>query len=67
MMWWTRARSDADSRTVNAEYNNKVAVLVGDFILSTALLQVNYTRSHAIVEELSELGLHAGQRARFSS
>ncbi len=42
--------------SVNAEYNNKVAVLVGDYILSTALLQVNYARNSDIVEELSELG-----------
>lgn len=43
-------------RSVNAEYNNKVAVLVGDYILSTALLHVNYTHDEAIVQTLAELG-----------
>ncbi len=42
--------------SVNASYNNKVAVLVGDYILSTALLRVSYTRSERIVEALAELG-----------
>ena len=42
--------------SVNASYNNKVAVLVGDFILSTALLNVAKTGSQAIVEYLSDLG-----------
>ncbi len=31
--------------SVNASYNNKVAVLVGDYILSTALLSVSFTHS----------------------
>lgn len=43
-------------RSVNAEYNNKVAVLVGDYILSTALLHVNFTHDEAIVHTLAELG-----------
>ncbi|MBR5441200.1 MAG: polyprenyl synthetase family protein, partial [Prevotella sp.] len=42
--------------SVNATYNNKVAVLVGDFILSTALLNVAKTGDHRIVENLAELG-----------
>jgi octaprenyl-diphosphate synthase len=42
--------------SVNAEYNNKVAVLVGDYILSTALLYVSRTHSEEIVEHLAELG-----------
>lgn len=42
--------------SVNAEYNNKVAVLVGDYILSTALLQVSFTHSEPIVRYLAELG-----------
>ena len=42
--------------SVNAEYNNKVAVLVGDYILSTALLHVNYTHNEAVVETLAQLG-----------
>ena len=42
--------------SVNAEYNNKVAVLVGDYILSTALLRVALSDNHVIVQELAELG-----------
>jgi octaprenyl-diphosphate synthase len=42
--------------SVNAEYDNKVAVLVGDFILSTALLHVSYTHDEEIVRYLAELG-----------
>lgn len=42
--------------SVNASYNNKVAVLVGDFILSTALLNVSYTHSEVIIRHLAELG-----------
>ena len=42
--------------SVNAEYNNKVAVLVGDYILSTALLRVALSDNHEIVQELAELG-----------
>lgn len=42
--------------SVNAEYNNKVAVLVGDYILSTSLLHVSYTHSEEIIRQLAELG-----------
>ena len=42
--------------SVNALYDNKVSVLVGDFILSTALLYVSKTHSEVIVRHLSELG-----------
>lgn len=42
--------------SVNAFYDNKVAVLVGDYILSTALLHVSYTSSDRIVSGLAELG-----------
>ncbi len=42
--------------SVNATYNNKVAVLVGDYILSTALLHVSYSHSENIVRYLAELG-----------
>lgn len=42
--------------SVNATYNNKVAVLVGDYILSTALLYVSFTHSEVIVRRLAELG-----------
>ena len=42
--------------SVNATYNNKVAVLVGDYILSTSLLHVSYSHSEEIVRYLAELG-----------
>ena len=42
--------------SVNATYNNKAAVLVGDFILSTALLNVSYTNNQQIIRKLAELG-----------
>ena len=42
--------------SVNAEYNNKVAVLVGVYILSTALLNVALTDNQIIVKRLAELG-----------
>lgn len=49
--------------SVNASYDNKVAVLVGDYILSTALLRVAMTGNHTIVQIISELGrtLAAGE------
>ncbi len=55
--------------SVNAEYNNKVAVLVGDYILSTALLNVSKTGNLRIVEYLSELGrtLAAGEILQLSN
>ncbi len=43
-------------KSVNAMFDNKVAVLVGDYILSTALLHVSYTHSEIIVRHLAELG-----------
>jgi octaprenyl-diphosphate synthase len=42
--------------SVNADFGNKVAVLAGDYLLSTALLHVSYTHSERIVRYLSELG-----------
>lgn len=42
--------------SVNATYNNKVAVLVGDYLLSTALLHVAYTNNETIIQNLAELG-----------
>ena len=55
--------------SVNAEYNNKVAVLVGDYILSTALLRVALSDNHGIVQELAELGrtLAAGEILQLSN
>ena len=42
--------------SVNASYNNKVAVLVGDYILSTSLLYVSLTHNEIIVQRLARLG-----------
>jgi octaprenyl-diphosphate synthase len=55
--------------SVNASYNNKVAVLVGDFILSSALLRVSLTNDQRIVQLLSELGrtLAAGEILQLSN
>lgn len=55
--------------SVNATYNNKVAVLVGDFILSTALLNVSFTHNQRIVERLARLGqvLSDGEILQLSS
>ena len=55
--------------SVNATYNNKVAVLVGDFILSTALLNVSFTNNQQIIEYLAELGrtLAAGEVLQLSN
>ncbi len=55
--------------SVNATYDNKVAVLVGDFILSTALLHVSYTGNQRIIEYLAQLGrtLAAGEILQLSN
>ena len=55
--------------SVNASFDNKVAVLVGDYILSTALLHVSYTGNQQIVESLAELGrtLAAGEILQLSN
>ena len=55
--------------SVNATFNNKVAVLVGDYILSTALLHVAYTGHQRIIEYLAELGrtLAAGEILQLSN
>ncbi len=42
--------------SVNASFNNKVAVLVGDYILSTALLNVSLTNHTEIIKSLAQLG-----------
>ena len=42
--------------SVNAVYDNKVAVLVGDYLLSTSLLAVSRTDSCGIVSAVAELG-----------
>lgn len=43
-------------RSVNAVYDNKVAVLVGDYLLSTSLLQAAQTSNNHVVEIISRLG-----------
>ena len=55
--------------SVNAEYNNKVAVLTGDYILSTALLRVSMTNNQRIIQLLAELGrtLAAGEILQLSN
>ena len=42
--------------SVNAVFNNKVAVLAGDYLLATSLVQVELTRDHRIVEVVARLG-----------
>lgn len=42
--------------SVNAEFNNKVAVLVGDYVLSTALLNISVTNNSNIMKSLALLG-----------
>lgn len=55
--------------SVNASYNNKVAVLVGDYIVSTALLRVALSNNPQIVQHLAELGrtLAAGEILQLSN
>ena len=50
------SRERRGQASVNATYDNKVAVLVGDYILSTALLHVARTGSEQIVTYLAQLG-----------
>ena len=49
--------------SLNAAFNNKVAVLVGDYILSTCLLNASCTGNQKIIQVLSNLGrtLAAGE------
>ena len=42
--------------SVNAIYNNKVAVLTGDYLLATALVQAGMTRNLGIIDLISVLG-----------
>ena len=42
--------------SVNEAYNNKVAVLVGDYMLSTALIHMSFTHSEPMIRNLAELG-----------
>lgn len=50
------AKERRGQASVNAVYDNKVAVLVGDYILSTALLNVAKTGNEGIVSYLAKLG-----------
>ena len=63
------SRERRGQASVNATYDNKVAVLVGDYILSTALLRVSLTNNQRIVQLLSELGrtLAAGEILQLSN
>ena len=42
--------------SVNAIFNNKVAVLTGDYLLATALVEVGMTRNYGIIDIVSKLG-----------
>lgn len=42
--------------SVNAIYNNKVSVLVGDYLLATSLVHASQTMNHGIVHVISKLG-----------
>lgn len=42
--------------SVNAVFNNKVAVLAGDYLLATALVEVEQTHNHDIIEVVARLG-----------
>ena len=42
--------------SVNAAYNNKVAVLTGDYLLASSLAQVSLTRHHDIIDLVAALG-----------
>ena len=55
--------------SVNVVYNNNIAVLVGDYILSQALNNAATTRDYKIVEELSILGkaLSRGELMQFDT
>ena len=42
--------------SVNALFNNKVSVLVGDFLLATSLVQVSLSRDYRIIDVVAKLG-----------
>ncbi|MDR0940202.1 MAG: polyprenyl synthetase family protein [Mediterranea sp.] len=42
--------------SVNAVFNNKVAVLSGDYLLATSLMHAELTQSHPIIRLIAELG-----------
>lgn len=55
--------------SVNASYGNKVAVLVGDFLLSTSLEKAAETKNLRIVDHISKLGkqLSSGEIIQLSN
>ena len=63
------SRERRGQASVNANYDNKVAVLVGDYILSTALNRVSLTGNQRIVHLMAELGrmLAAGEILQLSN
>lgn len=50
------AQERRGQQSVNACYDNKVAVLVGDYVLSTALFHISMTHQEAIFRQIAELG-----------
>ena len=50
------AQERRGQQSVNACYDNKVAVLVGDYVLSTALFHVSMTHQEAIFRQIAVLG-----------
>lgn len=42
--------------SVNASFNNKVAVLTGDYLLATSLVHAGLTMNHDIIQVISSLG-----------
>jgi octaprenyl-diphosphate synthase len=43
-------------KSVNAAYNNKIAVLSGDYLLATSLMQAGLTGNIGIIDAISQLG-----------
>ena len=51
-----RADKRRGQRSMNSIFDNRIAVLVGDYILSTALLNVSLTGDVRVMESMSRLG-----------
>ena len=64
-----RADKRRGQRSINNVFDNRIAVLVGDYILSTALLNVAETKNIGIVQIISQLGqtLSNGEILQISS
>lgn len=52
-MWWMKAPNVVVKLSVNAIYNNKVAVFVYDYLLATSLVQVGKTYNYAYYRVVS--------------